>query len=71
MDNRVKFRDLEVDDMFIHDGGIWMKTYERARPEGGALNAFDMRLTSANFKHFDDDETVLTYRPKMRRKAMA
>ncbi|WP_205960704.1 hypothetical protein [Pseudoramibacter porci] len=48
-----------------------MKTYERARQEGGALNAFDMRLTSANFKHFDDDEAVLTYRPKMRRKVMA
>lgn len=71
MDNRVKFRDLEVDDMFIHDGGIWMKTYERARPDGGALNAFDMRLVSANFEHIDDDETVLPYRPKMRRKVMA
>lgn len=71
MDNWVQFRDLEINEMFIHDGGVWMKTYERARPEGGALNAFDMSLTSANFEHFDDDETVLTYRPKMRRKVMA
>lgn len=71
MDTFLKFKDLEIDEMFIHDGIIWMKTYERARQEGGALNAFDMRLTSANFEHFDDDETVLTYRPKMRRKAMA
>ena len=71
MDNWVQFRDLEINEMFIHDGSIWMKTYERARPEGGALNAFGMRLTSPNFAHIDEDEAVLPYRPKMRRKAMA
>lgn len=71
MDNWVQFRDLEINEMFIHDGSIWMKTYERARQEGGALNAFDMRPMSSNFAHIDDDEAVLTYRPKMRRKVMA
>lgn len=70
MDNFIKFRDLAINEMFIHDGGVWMKTYERARPEGGALNAFDMRLASPNFAHIDEDEVVLTYRPKMRRKVM-
>lgn len=67
----MKFKDLEINDLFEFDGVIWMKTYERARPKGGALNAFDMRLVSANFEHIDDDETVLPYRPKMRKKARA
>lgn len=71
MDNLTKFKDLEINDLFEFDGVIWMKTYERARPDGGALNAFDMRLTSPNFAHIDEDEAVLTYRPKMRRKVMA
>lgn len=66
-----KFKDLEINDLFEFDGVIWMKTYERARPEGGALNAFDMRLVSANFEHIDDDEMVQPYKPKMRKKAMA
>ena len=68
MDNWVSFRDLEINEMFIHDGSIWMKTYERARSKGGALNAFDMRRAAPNFEHVDGDEVVKVYKPKMRRK---
>lgn len=64
------FRDLEIGDLFQRNGVIWMKTYERARPEGGALNAFDMRRAAPNFEHVDGDVVVELYKPKMRKKRM-
>lgn len=70
MDNVTQFKDLEIGDLFELDGVIWMKTYERARPDGGALNAFDMRRAAPNFEHVDGDVVVELYKPKMRKKRM-
>lgn len=64
------FRDLDIGDLFQHNGVIWMKTYERARANGGALNAFDMRRAAPNFEHVDGDAVVKVYKPKMRKKRM-
>lgn len=64
----IAFKDLDIGDFFAYDGTIWMKTIERAKPDGKPLNAFDMRPASPNFTHIDDDALVKIFRPKLRTK---
>lgn len=68
MDNLTKFKDLEINDLFKFDGVVWMKTLNRDRPDGGPLNAFDMRPEKPHFEHVDDDAQVKIWRPRLRSK---